>query len=102
MKTQDIYDVLNGEREYQKRRWGERQPDGSFRESNHEVGEYLVYMQDYLTAGFHALTHKDGSLDALDALRKVVTLGIGCFEEHGIRRRDLYSTIINARDGLKA
>ena len=53
MTTQDILDVLVSERKYQKRRWGFRQPDGSFEESKRTVGEYMVYMQDYLTEAFH-------------------------------------------------
>ncbi len=102
MTTQDILNLLVSERKYQKRRWGFRQPDGSFEESKRTVGEYMVYMQDYLTEAFHAAAREEGDYPALDVLRKVVALGVRCFEEHGVPSRDLLLPVINARDGLEA
>ena len=102
MKTQDIFGALLSEREYQKRRWGFRQSDGSFVENTHTVGDYMVYMQDYLTEAFRRASREEGCHGAIDGLRKVVALGVRCFEEHGVPKRDLNLPVVNARDGLEA
>lgn len=101
-KFLDICDVIHEERDYQRRRWGRRQPDNSFVENSHAVGSYMVFMQDYLTEALHRASREDGWQGALDSLRKVVALGFRCFEEHGVPRRDSSKPIINARDGLQA
>ncbi len=102
VKTKKVIDVLLTEREYQKKRWGTRQADGSFTENAHSVGNYLLFMQDYLTEAIHRASREDGFDGALDSLRKVMALGIRCFEEHGIPSRDPLIPVINARDGLSA
>jgi hypothetical protein len=35
-------------------------------------------------------------------MRKVVALGIACFEQHGIAPRDLSAGVVNGHDGLPA
>ena len=62
----------------------------------------MVYMQDYLTEAFHQISRTNSDESALDTLRKVVTLGVACFEQHGVSERDLSVPIINGRDGKPA
>ncbi len=102
METRQVFESLLGERTYQKRRWGHRQEDGSYVESSHSVCDYLVFMQDYLTDTLRRASREDGYEGALDSLRKVVALGVRCFEEHGCPLRDLRMPVINAKDGLPA
>jgi hypothetical protein len=90
------------ERRYQKFRWGFRQEDGSFIENHHAVSSYIVFMQDYLTEAIHYASREEGFCNALDSLRKVVALGIRCFEEHGVPPRCFDDPIINARDHFEA
>lgn len=98
---EDIIAALKSERDYQMRRWGVRQPDGTIQEAQHSVSDWLVYMDDYLTEAKHNATREPGSTMALESLRKVVSLGVACFMQCGIRPR-LDGAILNARDGLPA
>ncbi len=97
-----VLDAIASERAYQARRWGNRRWNGTFEETKHSVGDFLVYMQDYLTEAFHDASREDGDEKALESLRKVVALGVACFEQHGISMRDSITPCINGRDGLSA
>src|SRR5271166_5775868 len=97
-----VFDAIDSERQYQMRRWGVRQSDGSFTEKDHSVCDWLVYMQNYLNAAMHRASREDGDDGTLEELRKVVTLGIACFEQKGIKSRDTSVLIINGRDNRQA
>ena len=87
MTRDQVFAVLQGEREYQEKRWGYPQPDGTFKEPAHGVCDYMVYMRHYLAKAEEAAATKPGSIEALEQLRKVVTLGIACFELNGVPKR---------------
>jgi len=71
MATRDeVFDAINSERNYQDTRWPGHE---------HEIASYLTYMQSYLNEAINIAS----KTAALDALRKVVTLGVKCMEEHG-------------------
>lgn len=105
MKRITVYAALETERQYQIKRWGVRQADGSFREVPHSVEDFVLYMEDYLHEARHQLSRlpePEARDVALDTLRKVVTMGIACFEQHGVQRRDPNVPVINGRDGQPA
>lgn len=102
MNIDMIFDAIAGERAYQARRWGQRTWNGCFEEQSHSVGEFLVYMRDYLDEAGRAATREDGDEKTLDVLRKVVALGVACFEQHGVPLRDASLPCINGRDGQPA
>jgi hypothetical protein len=102
MSRERVFEALGSEREYQKRRWGIRQNNGQMFETQHGVCDYLTYMGHYLTKAKAEASEKAGNDAALEMLRKVVTLGIACFEQNGIQARDLSKPIINGRDGQSA
>lgn len=98
MDRDDVYKVLDGEREYQEHQWGEhgvkRQlpAQGSTNvatESSprHGVGEWLTYMEHYLAEARRELTTQHSHVPGLHMLRKAVALGIACFEQHGVPTR---------------
>ena len=78
MGRDDIYTVLDGEREYQDRKWGT-----PFGPKKHEVGAWLTLMDTHLRRAQDAWSGARDDQSALDALRKVVALGVACMEEHG-------------------
>lgn len=104
MKRSEIYKVIDGERRYQAGKWGAdgsarteksvRYPggttvcseDGSI-EQYKTVGEFLTYMRHYLSLADKAASEEEGDLPALEVMRKVVTLGVACFEQHGVPPR---------------
>jgi hypothetical protein len=100
MDRDEIYDVIDGERRYQVEKWGQggtalgcrpsRFPvfhgqDGP--EHAHEVAAFITFMRHYLTLADQAATTEAGDDNALDILRKVVALGVNCFEQHGVPAR---------------
>ena len=77
----DIFDVISNERDYQDLKWT---PD---KHGNHEVEAYLLYMEHYLSEARKSVSTTDGTEGALDSMRKVVALGVACFEKHGVPER---------------
>lgn len=100
----EVCEALYNERIYQKRRWGVRSDPHSFdfTEKPHTVCDFLTYMRDYLAEADKAATRNSGDELALDALRKVVTLGIACFEQHGVPDRGNPQSVTNGHDGCPA
>lgn len=83
MNRQEVYRIIDNERDYQDGIWGPQH------DKHHEVESYVLYMEDYLNKARHELSHKSGVYSGLDMLRKVVALGIACFESHGVPERKI-------------
>jgi len=101
MARRAVYAALDSERNYQERRWGYRQAGGLMLEPEHCICDFLLYMQDYLAQAIHAAATTPGYDKTLDILRKVITLGIACSEQHGIPIRP-DGPVTNGRDGKPA
>lgn len=87
MERKDVYVVLDGERDYQDSRWN---ADTTVTEGKHSVAEFALFMDDYLREARTQLSRNgepEASQMALDTLRKVVGMGIACFEQHGVPAR---------------
>ena len=82
MNQPDVFQALREERNYQLRRWGVRQPDGTMHEQTHSISEFVVFMRDYYDKATSSLTHSFSRLGSLTNLRKLVALGIACIEQH--------------------
>jgi len=67
-----------GERDYQDRKWGtpEVRP--------HEVGSYLTLMRVHLSEAEVGFATNNHDMVALEEMRKVVAIGLACFEQHGV------------------
>lgn len=82
----DVYAAVDGERDYQIRRWAESSCKGT----EHSVTEFLVFMQTYVNEALAALSHEpepEASAKALHAVRKVTALGVATMERHGAPQR---------------
>jgi hypothetical protein len=77
----DVLGAIVDERSYQDHKWG------TPREHPHDVGGYLTLMRVHLTKAEAAWAGSRGDENALDALRKVVAIGVACFEQHGVPLR---------------
>lgn len=81
-----VYEVIDGERDYQKRLHG-NDPTA--------VNSFILYMEHYLTRAREiASTCQDGNnypgspgQSSLECVRKVVALGVACMEQHGAPKR---------------
>ncbi|MDE1971033.1 MAG: hypothetical protein KGI50_05680, partial [Patescibacteria group bacterium] len=71
----DVYKVLDGERDYQEKMWGDtglrRTNLDTTQNSKHDVGEWMIFMQHYMNNAVMQLTLQHGPEAALHQLRKV-------------------------------
>jgi hypothetical protein len=84
---QEVYTAIDGEREYQEKRWN---PSTTSTGGQHSVTEFLVYMRDYVEEALHHLSRNadpEASQCALGSVRKITTLGVACMEQNGAPRR---------------
>lgn len=95
MLRKEVYKRIDEERKYQQKKWGRQAVEEErvlFQseeglESIHEVETFILYMQDYLESARKLITRLPDKTIALDKLRKVVALGVACFEQHGCPER---------------
>ncbi len=80
LRHMQVFEAISNERLYQFLKWGEQQNEMGRVPTE---GDYLTYMRSYMRIAEDQLSHEDGSLNKLDTLRKVVTLGVACLENHG-------------------
>lgn len=87
---EEVYKAIDGERDYQAKRWNENTTTTA---GVHSVTEYLVYMQDYVNEALHTVSRTGdplGSTAGLDIIRKVTALGVACMEQNGAIKRPGY------------
>jgi len=78
---EDVLAAVIGERSYQDQKWG------TIQQHPHEVGGYITLMRKLLTDAEAAWSSSRGDEAALNELRKVVAVGVACFEQHGVPSR---------------
>lgn len=79
MDRKQVYEAIDGERDYQFSKWGE--------EGEHKnIEAYLVYMEHYLLIA-RGWIAADATEEALANLRRVVGVGVACFEANGVPKR---------------
>lgn len=81
MNRKNVFDAIDSERDYQDRKWG------TLAEHPHEVGGYLTLMDVHLQRAKAAWAGASNDLGALEELRKVLSIGVACAEQHGIPSR---------------
>jgi hypothetical protein len=80
LRQMQVFEAISNERMYQFIKWGRKQQEVGHTPTE---GDYLTYMRSYMREAEDQLSREHGSLNALDTLRKVVTLGVACLENHG-------------------
>jgi hypothetical protein len=102
MSREDVFKAIDSERDYQQRRWGVRQENGTFKEIPRSVEQFILYMEDYLLQAKHQITREAGEFTSKETIRKVVTLGVACLEQHGVVPRNKHVLVENALDNRPA
>ncbi len=93
-------EALISERIYQILRWGQKDTgNNGITEAPHGVGAFITIIDHYLTEAKAAWATGKGDDAALDLLRKIGALVIGCFEQHGVVYRDLNKAVQNKHTG---
>jgi hypothetical protein len=81
MIRQEVYKLIDGEREYQKKWDRKREEEGRpARDSNFPVGAWILWMEEYLQRARKAATDNTDKTEALECVRKVTALGVACME----------------------
>lgn len=88
MKREDVYKILDEERDYQDGKWNHVDHKGKSPTELNSVGDFITYMDHYFMKAKQNYTTNSGNKQALDALRKMVSLGVACFEQHGVTDRE--------------
>lgn len=84
-KTQEeVFSAIAGERAYQDSRWG-----GESHDSFKSVGDYLIYIDDYVRQAKAKYTTSSGVDETLDIIRKIAGLTVACMEYNGAPLRKL-------------
>lgn len=84
---EEVYRAIDTERVYQDKRWNR---DTTTSEGNHTVGEWVLYMQDYLEEARQQLTRMADPVStqlALNTVRKITAMGVVCMEQNGAPTR---------------
>ena len=80
MTRQEVYTVIDSERDYQDIRWTGHQ---------HEVAGYITMLQHYQAKLVAGWTENAGDGAALDIMRKIAGIAVHCMEVHGAPMRNL-------------
>jgi len=90
MRREEVYKIIDNERNYQDRKWGGKSNDEGL-----GINDFILYMQHYLAKAIEeSVESTDSEVEekCLEELRKVVALGIACMEVHGVPERFIMLT----------
>jgi hypothetical protein len=82
MKREEVYKLIDGERDYQDGKWN---PTTTVSGGKHQSPEeWITYMEDYLAEAKHLVSreaHQISYPKAMDIIRKVTALGVAAMEQ---------------------
>jgi hypothetical protein len=82
MERKEIYNRLDGERDYQDKNWGSRRQMDGTPDEEKPVAEWINYIEYHLAKAKEKVYHLDTG-GATDELRKVAALAVRAMEIHG-------------------
>ena len=82
MERNDVYKMIDGERNHQDTRWHGEIPD-----SEKSVAEWLTYIEIHLNKAKTSVYNLD-KIEALNELRKIAALSVCALEVHGCPPRE--------------
>ena len=87
MDRKKVYELIDGEREYQELLWNFKTTISG---GLHSPEEWLVYMLDYVHQGMHiASRHPKAVSDpvVMEIIRKIAAMGVSAMEQHDTKPR---------------
>ncbi len=81
MNREDVYSIIDNEREYQIKKWG------SIKDKPHEVGAWITLMQHHLDIASKNWCENNNDISSLEEIKKVISIGVACGEQHGLKYR---------------
>jgi len=93
----EVYAALDGERDYQEEKWNENTTASAGR---HSVGEFVVFMDNYLheaKAQLSRMAEPAATEAALNTIRKITAMGVACMEQNGAPQREFDGPVKHVR-----
>lgn len=81
MERSQVYKLIDGERDYQDKKWNDDTTISGGR--HYQPEEWITYMEDYLAEAKHVLSRKPAQIsipEAMGIIRKVTALGVNAME----------------------
>lgn len=82
MTRNEVYEIIDGERDYQ-----DKLPNTRTAGVPHTVGDYITILRHYIMKADEAYTTKAGDEAALEVIRKIAGTSVHCMEDHGAPKR---------------
>ncbi len=76
MTRNEVYDLISEDRDHQTAKWG------SVQDRPHEVGGWILLIQEYVNRAAIAWCSQPNDAEALSNIRKAVALGVAAMEQH--------------------
>lgn len=86
MERKEVYRKVDGERDYQDLKWGDRMELDGVKDAEKPVSEWINYMEYHLAKAKNTIYHLNKD-DALAEIRKVTAIGVRGMEIHGCPER---------------
>jgi hypothetical protein len=86
MEKNEVYNRVDGELEYQDKRWVIRREANGTPDESKPPSEWISYMQQHINDANKGVYNLDDE-EALAQIRKVAALAIRCLEIHGCPER---------------
>lgn len=87
MTRPEVYNLIDGERNYQDDRWNANSGTG---EGWHSPQEWLSFIQDYTSEALHVGTRQADRYafeQQMECVRKIAALAVAAMEQHGAPAR---------------
>lgn len=97
MERKLIYQIIDGERNYQDNKWTNVNVESGIPDDEKSVAEWINYMEYHISRAKEAVYHLNTEA-ALAEMRKVIALGIRAMEINGCPERVGYSTDSNSNE----
>jgi hypothetical protein len=84
----EVYDLIDGEREYQDKRWN---ADTTTSQGWHSTQEWLSFIQDYTSEALHIGAREADQVaynKQLAIIRKIAAMSVAAMEQHGAPKRE--------------
>lgn len=80
-KREEVYKLIDGERDYQEKKWNSMTTSSS---GLHSAGEWLTFIQDYLTEAMHITSRNpepEATKRVMNNIRKITAMGVAAMEQ---------------------
>jgi hypothetical protein len=89
LSREEVYKLIDGEREYQDKKW---LPMPESRHDNHSPEEWLMYIEDYVNEAKHICSREAYGIcepKAMDIMRKIAAMAVCAIEQNGCEPRKI-------------